>query len=62
VQRLRDLEIIESKWDISINSLPSRLLEFCGKASRKNVSAQGDGECQGKRPSEDSKTNAHMTS
>jgi hypothetical protein len=37
MQRVRDLETVNSKWDVSIKSLPSELSEPYGRGYGKNI-------------------------
>ena len=43
IQRVRDLEILSSTWDVFITSLPSEFREPCCRGCRKNGRARGDG-------------------
>lgn len=50
--RVKDFVTLHPEWDVSINSLPSQLMEPFGRGSKKIVRARGDGKHQGNKVSE----------
>lgn len=61
VQSVRELWKHSLKCDVSIKSLPSRLMKLCGRDSRKTARARGD-EGHKRSPCRHSRTDVHISS